>query len=272
MMSEPFPLRLRLRDGFGSDYNYLFNYRDCFGSNLAGHDPARSNGLRPLCRVSHAKGLLANDALSLGGDLAPLLGLVLDLVLVKYLLYRDLLAQRPDDLLLGHVLYAFALRRSGHKVDVCYLKQLFDDQLSAPVAIGEGGNHLLGAKIGDGGRHIGSAHSHGVLDAVLEEIEHICAALNHQDGIRVHHIGPGRLALPRWIISSTRTDCFISSVISSVSSMFSSNISTRMRLALSMTYFLLEARTSSMRFTAMRAMHGPTRSMVSRAAARMAVS
>ena len=85
--------------------------------------------------------------------------------------------------------------------------------------------------------------------------------------------GPaGRLSLPRCVISSTRTDCFISSVISSVSRMFSSNISTSMRLARSMTYFLLAARTSSMRLTAMRAMQGPTRSMVSRAAAKMAVS
>ncbi|OPX76217.1 MAG: hypothetical protein A4E43_01349 [Methanosaeta sp. PtaB.Bin005] len=86
-------------------------------------------------------------------------------------------------------------------------------------------------------------------------------------------LGPaGRLSLPKWIISSTRTDCFISSVISSVSRMFSSNISTRIRLALSITYLLLEARTSSMRLMAILAMQGPTRSMVSRAAASMAVS
>jgi len=161
----------------------LHNGRLRLGHDLPGHDPSRCDYLRPLHSAAHAQGLLSDEALSLGGDLPSLLGLALDLVLIQNLLHRDLLAQCSHNLFLSQILNAFALRSSGHEVYVRHLKQLFDDQLPAPVAIGKCGHHLLGAEISYMGGHIGPANGHSILYAIFEKIEHICSSFHHQDCI-----------------------------------------------------------------------------------------
>jgi len=85
--------------------------------------------------------------------------------------------------------------------------------------------------------------------------------------------GPaGSFSAPNFLISWSLTDCFTSSVSSMVSGVISSTIVSRMFLARSSTFFLLVVRTSSILSTTIDASHGPTRSMVSRADAKIAVS
>ena len=86
-------------------------------------------------------------------------------------------------------------------------------------------------------------------------------------------LGPhGISSLPKKIISLTLTACFTSSVISWLSGMFSSNMSVRMCFALFTICCRFDARISSILVISIFAMQGPILSMVSREAARTAVS
>ncbi|KAF5061857.1 hypothetical protein DSECCO2_310800 [anaerobic digester metagenome] len=86
-------------------------------------------------------------------------------------------------------------RGAGDEVDLGHLEQLAQDELSAPVAVDEGGDDPLLAEVHDGLGNVGPFHSDGVLDARLQQVQHVGAALHHDDGVGLGHVRSRRQAV-----------------------------------------------------------------------------
>ena len=64
-------------------------------------------------------------------------------------------------------------------------------KIAAAVAVDERGHDALLAQVLDGPGYVRSAHGDGVLDAGLEEVQDVAAALHDDDGVRVVDVGAG---------------------------------------------------------------------------------
>ena len=138
----------------------------------------------------------------LGGLLAVLLvaGLLVGVLVAGHgepvhlhvLVPGHLVPEALDDLLGGELLDLVGARRAGDEVDLGDLEELPEDQLSAPVAVDEGGGDPLAGELLDGLGDAGPLDGDGVLDAGLEEVEDVGAALDDDDGLGVLHVGSGR--------------------------------------------------------------------------------
>ena len=115
---------------------------------------------------------------------------------LQVLLELDLVAQALHDLLLGEILHLRPPGGPGDEVEVHGLEHLAQDELPTPVPIGEGRDGLPPGELAHRLRDRGPLHGDDVLDAAAQEVQHVRAALHHDDGIGGVHVGTGGQALP----------------------------------------------------------------------------
>src|SRR3989454_2211119 len=107
------------------------------------------------------------------------------------LIRRDLVPQALHDLLLRELFDFLASRGTGDEVDLGHLEEFLQDQVSAAVAIDEGGERSFFRELLDRLRDVRPLDRDGILDPRPEEVQDVLAPFDDDDRVAVGDVRSG---------------------------------------------------------------------------------
>src|SRR2546428_11202525 len=107
------------------------------------------------------------------------------------LVRRDLVPQALHDLLLCELLDFLASRGAGDEVDLGHLEQFLQDQVSAAVAIDEGGERSFFRELLNRLRDVRPFDGDGILDPRSKQVQDVLAPFDDDDRVAIGNVRPG---------------------------------------------------------------------------------